>query len=45
MSGLLSGDVSRDARLHRGRGGVHECVRDQVLWFEVLFLVTGFTAN
>ncbi len=42
---LQSGDADTDARHHRGRGGGRAYVRDQVLWFEVLFFVTGFTAN
>ena len=42
---LPNGGVSRVARLHRGRGGGHGYVRDQVLWSEVLFFVTRFTAN
>ena len=34
MNGLQSGDVSKDARLHHGRGGGHVYVRDQVLEFQ-----------
>ena len=42
---LQSGGADTDARRHRGRGDGHVCERDQVLWFEVLFFVTGFTAD
>ncbi len=45
MNELQSGGADIDARRHRGRGGGRAYVRDQVLWFEVLFFVTGFTAN
>jgi hypothetical protein len=45
VNGLQSGDVSKDARLHHGRGGGHEYVRDRVQVFEVLFFSTRFTAD
>lgn len=44
-SGLQSGDVDKAARLHRGRGGGREYVRDRVQAFEVLFFSTRFTAD
>jgi hypothetical protein len=45
VNGLQSGDVSKDARLHRGRGGGHVYVQGQVLWFEVLFFITRFATD
>jgi len=45
VNALLNGGVDKVARPHRGRGGGHGYVRDQVLWSEVLFFVTRFTAN
>ena len=44
-SGLLNVDVSRDALLHRVRGGGHDYERDQGQGFEPLFCSARFTTD
>jgi hypothetical protein len=42
---LPNGGVNKAVRLHRGHGDGHECVRDRVQEFLVLFFSTRFTAD
>ena len=45
MNELPNGGVSKAARLHRGRGGGHGCVLDQVQASAALFFNTRFAAD